>query len=243
MHAGCARLFRRAKANDGAAADQARSCGVGAGFGNRRRDGVHVMAVCSQNLPSIGLETGRRVLGHGKVGAAVNGDAVIVKQHDQPRQAHMTGHRGGFMADAFHQAAVTGDNIGEVVDKVAAELGGEVMLGHRHADGVGNALAKRPCRGLDPAGMAGFRMACGDRAKLPEIADLIHGHVFIAGQVQQGVDQHRAVASRQDKPVTIRPVRCRRIELQVVCEQRGCRVRHTHRHARMSGFCRFYSVH
>ncbi|CEG09407.1 hypothetical protein BN961_02833 [Afipia felis] len=43
--------------------------------------------------------------------------------------------RDGFLADAFHQVAIGGEHVGGVIDDVAAELGREVTLRERHADG------------------------------------------------------------------------------------------------------------
>ena len=80
---------------------------------------------------------------------AVDGDAVVVEQHDQLVQLQMAGERDRLLADAFHQVAVGGEHIGAVIDDVVAELGGEVRFGDRHADGVGEALAERAGGGLD----------------------------------------------------------------------------------------------
>ena len=72
VDAGGAGLVRRAEPDDGAAADQARPVLFGAGLGNRGGDGVHVVPVDGENLPSVGFEARRGVVGHGEVGAAVN---------------------------------------------------------------------------------------------------------------------------------------------------------------------------
>ena len=56
------------------------------------------------------------------------------------------------MRDAFHEAAVADEHVGVVVDDVEAgpvELRGQHLLGERHADGVGEALAERAGGGLD----------------------------------------------------------------------------------------------
>ena len=143
----------------------------------------------------------------------------------------MAGHRSCLVADAFHQASVAGDDIGEVIDQVAAELGGKVMFRHRHADRIGDALAERTGGGLDAAGVSSLGVAGGDRAQLAKIAQLVHRHVGIAGEVQQRIDQHRTMSRRQHEPVTVRPVGRTGVELQVVREQRGGGIRHTHRHS------------
>ena len=189
------------------------------------------MTVHSQHLPAIGFKPFGGIVGDSQIGAAVDGDAIVVKQHDQTRQPHVAGHRRSLMADAFHQASVTGNDICVVVDKVAAELRRQMFLGHCHANRIRNALAKRAGRGLDPGGVACFRMTGGDRAQLPEVAKLVQRHVGITGQMQQGVDQHGPMSCRQDKPVAIRPVRRGGVKFQMIGEQRGRSICHAHRHA------------
>ena len=61
----------------------------------------------------------------------------------------MAGERDRLLADAFHQVAVGGEHVGAMIDDVLAELGGEMPLGDRHADRVGEALAERAGGGLD----------------------------------------------------------------------------------------------
>ena len=83
VNAGGAGLVRRAETDNGAAADQAWPVFLGTRLGDGRGDGVHVMAVNRENLPAIGLETAGRVVGHRKVGASVNGDAVVIEKDNQ----------------------------------------------------------------------------------------------------------------------------------------------------------------
>ena len=92
-------------------------------------------------------------------GRAVDGDVVVVPQHDQVVELEMAGQRDRFVADAFHQIAVAGDDIGLVVDQIVAEAGIEDALGQRHAHGIGDALAQGAGGGLDAGQMAIFGMA------------------------------------------------------------------------------------
>ena len=118
----------------------------------------------------------------------------------------MPGEVDGFVADAFHQAAVAGDHVGVVVHQRVAEAGVHQPLGERHADGIGQSLAERPGRRLDPRRMAVFGMTGGLRPELAEAHQLIERHVLVAGQVQERVEQHRAVAGGQHEAVAVRPV-------------------------------------
>ncbi len=78
-------------------------------------------------------------------------------------------------------------------------------LGERHADGIAEALAQRTGRGFDArvcpcSGWPGLLAV-----DLTEALDLIDGHLWITGEIEQRVEQHRAVAGGQDKAVAIRP--------------------------------------
>ncbi len=138
------------------------------------------------------------------------------------------------VAHAFHQAAVAGNDEGMVVDEVAVARR-KRALGDRHADRGGEALAERAGGRLDAERMAVFGMASGLRAELPEALDLLDRHVRIAGQIEQRVEQHRAVAGRQHEAVPVGPMRVGGIEFEKLGEQHRRDVGHAHRHARMAG--------
>ena len=86
-------------------------------------------------------------------------------------------------------------------------------------------------------------MARRQRAELAEILDLFERHVLVAGQVQQGIEQHRAVSGRQHEAVAIRPVRFSGVVFQELREQHGRDVGGAHRQPRMAGFRLFDGVH
>ena len=81
------------------------------------------------------------------------------------------------------------------------------------------------------------------RAELAEALDVVDRRPLVAGQIEQGVDQHRAVAGRQDEAVAVGPVRVGRVELQMPGEQRGRGVGHAHRHARMAAVGGLHRIH
>ena len=66
---------------------------------------------------------------------------------------------------------------------------------------------------------------------------------LVAGEIEQGVDQHRAVARRQHEAVAIRPFRIGRIEFQELREQHGRDVGRAHRQAGVAGFGLLDRVH
>ena len=127
----------------------------------------------------------------------------------------MAGEARRLVVDAFHQAAVAGDHPGAVIDQLVAEFGVEVALGDRHADRHGEALPERPGGRLDARRAGNSPDGRRRAAELAEVADVVDRRPRVAGQVEQGVDQHRAVAGRQHEAVAVGPFRIGRIVLQI----------------------------
>ena len=142
--------------------------------------------------------------------------------------------RQRLLADTLHQAAVTGDDIGVVVHHLRPQTGAQVLLGDGKAHRIGQTLTQGAGRGFDPRRVAIFRMARRAAAPLPERLDLVDRDVFVPGQVQQRIKQHRPVARRQDEPVTVGPMRGLRVKLEVLVKQHRGHIRHAHRHAGMA---------
>jgi hypothetical protein len=80
-------------------------------------------------------------------------------------------------------------------------------------------------------------------ADLPEALQLLDWHVLVAGQVEQAIKQHRAVAVGHDEPVTVDPVRLRCIELHEIAEQHCRDIRHAHGRTRMAALGLLHSIH
>ncbi len=210
---------------------------------DRGRDRVGIVAVDAGRRPARRLEPLHLVDRIGQRQRAVDRDAVVVEQHDQLGELQVSGERDRLLADAFHQVAVGGEHIGVMVDDVVAELGGEMPLGDRHADRIAEPLAERPGGGLDARRDEVLRMTGRDRAELAEALDLLDRHLLVAEQMEQRVDQHRAVAGREHEAVAVGPGRIGRIELQEAREQHGRDVGRAHRQAGMAGFRLLDRVH
>ena len=155
----------------------------------------------------------------------------------------MASQRNGLLADAFHQVAVGGEHEGRVIDDVLAELCGEVALGDCHPDRGGDALAERTGRRLDARRDEIFRMPRCQRADLTEALELVEGHCLVADEMQQRVDQHRAVTGGQHEAVAVGPGGIGRIEFQEPREQHGCDVGSAHRQTGMARFRQFDGIH
>ena len=241
MHVMAALLVRCAKADHGAAGDH-RGARVGLGLGQRGGDPVGIVPVAGHHVPARRREP-RLLIGRGgQLGVAVDGDAVVVPHDDQVAEAEMPGKVDCLVADPLHQAAVTGDDIGEMVDQIAKARLAQPFR-QRHADGGGNALPERPGGDLDALGVAVFRVPGGAAAKLAEGAQLVQPHVVIAQQVMDRVKQHRAVPGAQHEAVSVGPVRRRRIEREKAVEEDGGDIGHAHRHAGMARIRGLHRIH
>ena len=249
MHVMGTGLVGRTHANDRLAADQG-GFAVGQhalclGSDQRGFNSSRVVAIDGRNhVPTIGVETLGCVIGEPAFHVAVNRDAVVIVKRNQFGQAQRAGQRAGLVADAFHQATVAQENIGEVVhDGVAGlvEFSGQQFLSQRHADRVGNALPERAGGGFHTWGHAHFRVTCGLAVQLAKVLQLAHRQV-IAGKVQQRVNEHRTVAIGEHKTVAVGPVRVGRIVAEVAVPQHFGNVGHAHRRARVARFGFFNGV-
>ncbi|MNL27300.1 hypothetical protein D3C87_1488830 [compost metagenome] len=204
------------------------------------------MAVhAADHVPAVGFETLRGVVGEPVHHVAVDRDAVVIPQRDQLVQLERAGQRAGFVADAFHQAAIAQEHIGVMVDDVVAgavEFLAQQALGQRHAHRVGDALAQRAGGGFHARRDAVLGVAGGLAVQLAEVAQFLDRQV-VAGQVQQRVDQHRTVAVGQHEAVAVGPVRVRGVMLQVPAPERHGDIRHAHRCTGVTGIGLLDGVH
>src|SRR5262245_27743791 len=128
------------------------------------------------DVPAIGFETLRRVVGEPALHLAVDRDAVVVVEADQLAEPLRARERARLVRDAFHQAAVAAEEIGVVIDDGrvrAIELRGEKALRERHADGVRDALSERPRRRLDADVDLALGVPRAPGTELAEVLDLI----------------------------------------------------------------------
>ena len=140
------------------------------------------------DMPAVGPEAGRGVVGEGQVGAAVDGDLVVVVDHHQPTQAQMSRQRGGLVADTLGQVAVAGDHEDAVVADIGAVAASHLALRDGHAHRVGDALTERAGGHLHPRRAADLGMAGRGRPPLPEVPQILEGQA-VTGQVEHGVLQ------------------------------------------------------
>ncbi len=149
------------------------------------------------------------------------------------------------MRQPLHQAAVTDEGPGKMIDyrrAATVEACSENLFGQRHADRIRQALRERAGGCLHAWRDADLGVTGRPGVKLAKIAQLFKRQV-VAGQMQQRIQQHRAVPVREHEAVTIRPGRIRRVVLQVARPQCHGDLRHAHRHAGMTRVRLLHRVH
>ena len=239
MNAGGVGLVGRAEADRGGDLDHAGLVGHGLGRLDRLADAFHVVVAIGHvhHVPAIGLVALQHVLGERHRRVAIDGDVVVVVEGDQLAQAQVAGQGGRLTGDALLMAAVTHDHVGVVIDQGVAglvEVGRQVRLGDRQAHGVGDALAQGASGDLNAGGFEGFGVAWGLGAPLAELLEILHRHRVVAGEVQQGVEQHAAVAGREHEAVAVEPLRILGVVPQHLVPQGVGHGGGAHRQARMA---------
>ena len=147
----------------------------------------------------------------------------------------MTGQRDRLVAEPFHQAPIADHHVGIMVDTFVAKAAIQQALRQRHANSRGDSLPQRTCRRFDAWRMSVFGMPGRLRAPLPEGPELVERHAPMTRQIQQRIQQHRAVTGRQNEPIPVRPCRVGRVEFEEPGEQHRRHIGHPHRHTRVTG--------
>ncbi|MNE27528.1 hypothetical protein D3C80_1209410 [compost metagenome] len=124
----------------------------------------------------------------------------------------------------------------------AVELGTHDLFGKGKTNSVGQTLAERTGGGLDAWGVTELRVARGAAVQLTEGLEVVDGDV-IAGQVQQRVDQHRAVTVGQHEAVTVGEGWIARVVLEVVTPKYFGDIRHTHWGTGMAAVGFLHGIH
>ena len=201
------------------------------------------MTVDAHGIPVSSLEAHDLIVGHREARGTIDRDAVIVKKHDQLSEPQVTCKRDGLVAEAFHKAAVPGDDIGVVIDDFVTEPCIQHALCERHTHGVGKPLPKRTRRRLDSGRMTIFGVTGRLGAQLAKILQLLKGHPRIAREVEQRIEQHRTVARRQNETVAVRPTGFGRIETQRFAKEHGRHISHAHGHAGVTRLGSLHGIH
>jgi hypothetical protein len=236
VHAVGALLGRRALADDRLGDDQRRPHRLLLRQVERRADGLVIVAVDLLDVPVVRLEAPRDVLAHRHVDVALDGDVVVVVDEDQVAEPHVAGERRSLGGYALLHVAVTAQSPDVAVDDRLAqtiETRGHHLRRERHADRRREPSAERPRRQLHADGMAVLGVPRRLRAALAEVLQVVDRQ-RIARQVQERVEQHGSVPTREHEAVAIRPVRRIRVEAQELAPHDERDVRRAHRRAGMT---------
>jgi hypothetical protein len=116
---------------------------------------------------------------------------------------------------------------------------GHHPLGEGQADRGGDALPQRPGGRLDRRMPAQIGVRGGRRVQMAEALQRRDAHAGMAGEMQQCVQQQRAMPGGEHEAVAVRPVRVGGIKFVEAGPQRGGRICHAQRQAVMAGpgFC------
>ena len=230
-------LGRRALAYRRLAADQRGPAGFALCLADRAMHGRHIVAIdVGNHLPAVGGEPFRHIVRIPALDVAllgINRDPVVVVERNELPEAQRARQCERLVRDALHHATVTKEGVGVVIDDLVArlvEFSGEKALGDRHTHGIGDALAERSGGGFYARRDADFRVTGRLRVQLPEQLELRHREA-VAGQVQQRIEQHRAVTVRQHEAVSVGPMRVRGVVLQVAVPECHRDFGHAHRHS------------
>ncbi len=219
---------RDALALEGAGDDRGGLSPGGQGLAVGTVDGVDVVAVDLDRVPSEGPETARVGVEVVAVpGGAALAEAVDVDDHGEVVEVLVPGVFGGLPHRSLGQLAVAAQH-------PHAEVGVlEPLAGQRDADAHGQSLAERTGGGLDP------RQSLRRGVPLQAAAQLAEGEQFLvvdgAGRLEGGVQQGRGVSLGEHEAVVAGVVGAFEVVAEVVGQQYGHQVRGGHRRRRVSG--------
>ena len=176
-------------------------------FRTQHSELLEVVCAACKGLPVAGREPRHHVFAECEAGRSVDRELIVVVEDNEFSQTEMARERCRFVHDPFHHVAIAGQNIGVMIDDAPrrrVELRRQHTLGDRDSDRVAEPLSQRSRGCLDPWRRPIFRMSGRLRAQRSEPLEVLEAEV-VAGQVQQGVQEHRPVAGGQDETVPVRP--------------------------------------
>ena len=208
---GCrALLVRAAASDDGPYRNNRGPCAFFSCQGECIFNGLQVISISHPlSVPAVGIKAGHGVFRKGDVRAALDSDVVVIVEVNELAEFEMAGEGGRFMGHTLHELAVADDCVGMVIDHLVfrtIEMGGQKPLGNGHSHTIGKSLTKGAGSGLDPFCNVRFRVTGGEALPLAEILEFIERKI-ITSEMQQAVNEHRAVSGRENKPIPVRPIR------------------------------------
>ncbi|MNM86652.1 hypothetical protein D3C81_988120 [compost metagenome] len=112
----------------------------------------------------------------------------------------------------------------------------QILFCNCHTDCHSNTLAQWSSRCIYAGSVPKFRVTWSQASPLTELFKIINSQ-SITAKVQQAVEKHRTMSSRQYETVTVDPSWVIRIVVHCFCEQLIAHRSRSHRHARVTGVC------
>ena len=203
-------LVRGAEAQVGANENQRRTLGFAPCRPQSQVDRLHIISVLHRlRMPTIRLKAPRVIFVTGDVRTCGQRHMVVIEEVDQFAEFQLPGERRRLGRHALHQISVAYQPVSEMINDLEVRpvvTGREMGFGDRHADAIAESLSERARGGFHTRCQAALGMTGRNAAPLAELFDLVKRQI-VAGEVQQAVQQRRAVAGRQDETVPIEPLR------------------------------------
>ena len=199
----------------------------------------------TDNVPAVSFKTLSGVIGEPALNVTIDRNTVVIIERSQFAQLQGTRQRANFVRDAFHHAAITQERIGVVIHDIVTrtvKLRGQSTFSNCHTHRIRDALTQWASGGFYAWGIAVFWVTWSFRMQLTEVFQLGDWQV-IASEVQQAINQHRAMAVRKHKAVTIGPIWIGRVVIHVIAPQDFRDISHTHRGTWMTRIGFLHSVH
>ena len=186
-----------------------------------------------------------------------NGNLVIIVNANEIPQLQVTRKTGSFTGNALHGAAITKEAVGMIGEEVVTGLvedGGSVSLGNGQTNGVAETLAQRAGGDFNTGGVISLGVAGSETVELSEMLQVLDGQ-FVTEQMKEGILKHASVTVpiqnilvndvigirracvRENKTITIRPVRVTGIEAHELVEENVSGRGQAHRRTGMTGVC------
>ncbi|MPN11422.1 hypothetical protein SDC9_158723 [bioreactor metagenome] len=142
------------------------------------------------------------------------------------------------MRDAFHHAAVAGDDVDFAVKQSGAFQSADrrrVFGRDRHADAGSEPGSERAGGDFHARRMSEFRMAGGLASPLAELLEFFHREAVFE-EMKEAVEEHGAVSGGKNETVASEPLGVLRVVFHVFEPQIERIVGAAHGHSGMSGF-------
>ena len=172
---------------------------------------VHLTDVL--HVPIVRLEPTAYVFAKSQVGVSLDGDMIVVVEAYELGEAQGASQRSRFSGYALHHVTVTSNGVGMVIDDGIAlpvEILGEPTLSDGHAYSVSHSLPQWAGCCFHARRHAVLRMPRGQTFPLAKSLQFFHRE-FIAGEVQEAVQQHRGMPGGEHEAVPVLPIGIARI--------------------------------